>query len=143
MLRFDPALRVDIPPDLLDALRARSSAYPPITDHHPGVVLTQGMGDAMVLTWAGDLVVHPYMDDLWGEVPIRAAKHFGEVTTGLRIAADRPGGEPFRRLLPPRPPDARRCPACRGEGRRPLLGHRFICATCHGLGWPHPRLPAG
>lgn len=144
MLRFDPALRIDIPPDLLDALRALSAKrrpYPPITDHHPGVVITTGLGDAWVLTFDGDLVVHPYLDDLDAEVPIRAALHLGEVIRALRLGAERLDAALFGALIPTRPAAMPDCAACAGLGwvRMPPF-ERFVCPTCHGLGWPHPRL---
>ncbi|MFN3199947.1 MAG: TIGR02452 family protein [Bradymonadia bacterium] len=109
---------------------------------HDAVVMTHGLGDAVYLSMHGDVFFHPYMDDLEGEVPVRPAKHLGEVCLAIHAGAKIRQCAELTTLLPRRPDCSLECTHCQGRGRHQHAGVEMMCFECFGMGWSHPAFKA-
>ncbi len=128
----------DIPPTLLEQLRARRAArsHPDaIEDEHDAFLLDPGLGPSTYLTADGRIL---WDDAMWG---VEAG--LGPAYAAILVGARKTGIADLRQLLPVRPSGARNCPECAGTG---LLGRgewkdvngrpmSVGCPGCWGMGW--------
>lgn len=123
-------MRFSLSKSLLEELRARARK-----------------DDAEMSKWGEAFLLDPGLDpSLWlladGRV-IQDERAFGnairetsdeEAIGALVIGAKKTGIADLLTLLPTRPPHARECRRCGGNGWVPL-GREVVCPECHGAGW--------
>jgi hypothetical protein len=138
------AVRLSIPKPLLEKLRAIRATQ--LGHQHPdeviqreeAIYLTLGLGPAIYLCFDGRVLIWHYMED----EPLRETSDLGDIATGITIGAKNAKLPELLDLLPKQPANRTACPTCDGERWSDIIPKaerseppRFVCWTCHGLGW--------
>jgi hypothetical protein len=131
-------MRFDLPPSVVDRLRARRAASPLVDAterEHDAFLVLLGTGASLYVTADGRILVDC---SGWDSTPIREATD-EEAFATLVVAADRTGIRELVELLPHRPENGVTCTRCGGTRHEPSAG---VCLACSGLGWLVPIDPA-
>lgn len=137
-------MRFHLPDHLLRELR---QAQPdrlrdPLLREHDAFMLDPGLGPALILTTDGRILED---GTFWDGSPAKEVPNDAALEA-IVIGFEKTGIEALLELLPPRPATALDCPRCGGARFASLhvdgasaaqLAQlpRFICTSCHGLGW--------
>jgi hypothetical protein len=131
--------KIAIPPSVADAIKRLAAGWLNEPDQHGlhsvvrergALPVYLGIGGALLLTPDGDI-----LGVAWDsrEGPKR------EENPSLRLTAVVAGAEKYpelRPLVPVRPPDAKLCTSCGGQGFVLFSEKSIRCGECFGLGWP-------
>ena len=126
------ALSADVIAKLCAYRAARKRPVDDIERDHDAVMLFGGMGSPGYITTDGRILIDA--DEFW-ESPagVREANSDDEVIAMLTVGAKTTGIEELLDLIPAAPPEAIRCPMCKGSRWYERLG--TICLLCRGRSW--------